>query len=99
MIVSMFDVRYRDWLAGCQLTLDTSKTAAALLTQKLFTLGYVKDDLTFHWAMYVFSLECLTRFLVESGVVTTASFSMPIVTDFKKISRSVVIGTCLPVKI
>jgi len=49
-------VRYRGWLAGCQLTLDTSKTVAALLTQKLFTLGYGKDDLTFHWAMYVFAL-------------------------------------------
>jgi len=48
---------YRGWLAGCQLTLDTSKAAAALLTQKLFTLGYVTDDLTFHWAMYVFLLE------------------------------------------
>jgi len=54
-------VRYHGWLAGCQLTLDTSKTAAALLTQKLFTLGCVKDDLTFHWAMYVFLVETVEK--------------------------------------
>lgn len=42
---------HRGWLAGCQLSLDTSKTAAALLSQKLFAFGYSKDDVTFHWTV------------------------------------------------
>jgi len=65
LIAVLIDVSYRGWLAGCQLTLDTSKTAAALMSQRLIALGYSKNDVTFHWLMYVFTrnsigLEYLT---------------------------------------
>ena len=54
-------IRYHGWLAGCQLTFDTSKTAAALLSQRLLALGYSKDDLTFHCAVYVFYFTVLKK--------------------------------------
>ena len=57
--------RHRGWLTGCQLSLDTSKTAAALLSQRLFAFGYSKDDVTFHWTVYVLPLEFLAVSLLS----------------------------------
>ena len=51
--------RYRGWLAGCQLTVDTSKSATSLLSQKLLAFGYTNDELTFHWAVYVLLFDCI----------------------------------------
>jgi voltage-dependent anion channel protein 2 len=39
---------YRGWQAGFQVALDTSKTAATLVSQNICALGYSKDDLTFN---------------------------------------------------
>jgi voltage-dependent anion channel protein 2 len=44
-------IGYHGLLAGCQLTFDTSKTAVSLLSQKNFAFGYMKNDLTVHWAV------------------------------------------------
>jgi len=44
-------VGYEGWLAGYQVTLDTSKTAKTLLSQNNFSLGFVKDDFTLHAAV------------------------------------------------
>lgn len=44
-------IGYKGWLAGYQLTLDTSKTAKSLLAQNNFAIGYTKNDLTLHAAV------------------------------------------------
>jgi hypothetical protein len=43
--------RYKGWLAGYQLAIDTAKTAKTRLTQSNFAVGYTKDDLTLHTAV------------------------------------------------
>lgn len=43
--------RYKGWLAGYQLAIDTAKTAKTRLTQSNFAIGYTKDDLTLHTAV------------------------------------------------
>ena len=44
---------YKGWLAGAQLSLDTSKTAKALLAQTNFAVGYADEDFTIHAAVSV----------------------------------------------
>ena len=43
--------RYKGWLAGYQVALDTAKTAKTLFSQSNFAIGYTKDDLTLHTAV------------------------------------------------
>jgi len=51
--------RGRGWLAGYQMALDTAKTAKSLLSQSSFAIGYSKDDLTLHTAVYAELLKYL----------------------------------------
>jgi voltage-dependent anion channel protein 2 len=44
-------VGYSGWLAGFQVVLDTAKTAASLVSQKNFAIGYSNNDLTFNVAL------------------------------------------------
>lgn len=44
-------VGHKGWLAGAQVTLDTSKTASALVSEHNLALGYSKDDISVHWAL------------------------------------------------
>jgi hypothetical protein len=57
--------RYKGWLAGYQLALDTAKTAKSLLSQSNFAIGYSKDDLTLHTAVYasrfIVSIVCILK--------------------------------------
>jgi len=46
------DCSHRGWLAGYQMALDTAKTAKSLLSQSNFAIGYCKDDLTLHTAVW-----------------------------------------------
>ena len=53
------------WLAGYQMALDTAKTAKSRLSQNNFAIGYCKDDLTLHTAVYVYSsVEAVLKFSV-----------------------------------
>jgi hypothetical protein len=42
---------YKGWLAGYQMSVDTSKTAKSLLSQSNFAVGYSAGDITLHTAV------------------------------------------------